>query len=93
MNAHSGKTPEKLSGGERQRVAVARALAGNPACILADEPTGNLDRRNADSVFNALLEVATAQHTAVIVVSHDERLAVLAQRRVRLIDGRLEELA
>ena len=91
VGALADKTPDKLSGGERQRVAVARALAGRPACILADEPTGNLDRRNADAVFSSLLEAASAQNTAIIVASHDERLIARAGRRARLIDGVLVE--
>lgn len=91
LAAHANKTPDKLSGGERQRVAVARALAGKPACILADEPTGNLDGKNAAAVFDLMLEAAAAQNTAVIVASHDPQLASRTARRASIIDGKLEE--
>ncbi|MCH9757517.1 MAG: ABC transporter ATP-binding protein [Proteobacteria bacterium] len=87
LSQHQHKTPEKLSGGERQRAAVARALAGQPAFILADEPTGNLDRKNADAVFNTLFQQCRARKMALMVVSHDERLAEQADRRLMLQDG------
>ena len=91
LAAHAAKTPDKLSGGERQRVSVARALVGKPACILADEPTGNLDGKNAAAVFDLMMEAAAAQNTAVIVVSHDVQLAAKTARHAVLIDGKLEE--
>ena len=89
LSAHQHKTPNKLSGGERQRVAVARALAGSPAVIFADEPTGNLDRKNADTVFETLLQNCRERRMALVVVSHDERLAKQADRILALQDGTL----
>ena len=91
LSSCANKRPGQMSGGERQRTAVARALAGNPECVLADEPTGNLDRKNAETVFSLMLESAAASGAAVIVVSHDEHLAARAKRRARLADGVLQE--
>ena len=91
LAAHSHKTPGQLSGGERQRTAVARALAGEPGCILADEPTGNLDRRNADGVFAALRDACEKRGAALVVATHDERLAAKLSRRMILSDGKLRE--
>ena len=82
--------PGELSGGERQRAALARAMVTQPQCILADEPTGNLDRHTAHAVFDLLLEMNQQQNVSLIVVSHDMELAAKMQRQYKLVDGKLQ---
>lgn len=87
----AGALPGVLSGGERQRVAVARALAAQPAAVLADEPTGSLDRAGAETVAGLLVDLAREQGAGVLLVTHDDRLAARADRTLHLLDGQFQD--
>lgn len=90
MEHRQAHLPSQLSGGQQQRVAVARAFAGTPAVLLADEPTGNLDSKNGDTVMNLLCDLHAAGST-IVMVTHDPRFAVCANRQVHLFDGKIVE--
>lgn len=90
LGGRGGELPGVLSGGERQRVAVARALASQPAVVLADEPTGSLDRANAETIAALLVQLAREQGAGVLLVTHDDRLAANADRTLHLLDGSIQ---
>ena len=81
--------PTELSGGEQQRIAIARAFANNPKILLADEPTGNLDSKNGQHIFDLMTELHKQNNVTLVLVTHDQLLADKAQRQIRLIDGRV----
>jgi putative ABC transport system ATP-binding protein len=89
----ASRRPNKLSGGEQQRVAIARAFAAQPQLILADEPTGSLDKATGQKIVQLLREAANTQKTTVLVVTHDEKIANQADRRLEIEDGALTEIA
>lgn len=91
LASRAGHVPTKLSGGEQQRVAIARALAASPGLVLADEPTGNLDRATGEQVLDLLVQLVHDQDVALLVVTHDERIAARADRVLEIEEGRLRE--
>ena len=91
LESRTNHKPSELSGGERQRVAIARAMITQPVCLLADEPTGNLDERNAKDILDLIIELNSNQHTALLIVTHDLSIANKMSRQLELTDGHLNE--
>lgn len=91
LEARLDHRPSELSGGEQQRAVIARALVRDPGLILADEPTGNLDAGNRDSVLHLLLDLSRQRNKALVLVTHDDAVAATAGRVLELADGRLHE--
>ena len=91
LESRTNHKPSELSGGERQRVAIARAMITEPACLLADEPTGNLDERNAKDILDLIIELNSNQYTALLIVTHDLSIANKMSRQLELTDGHLNE--
>jgi putative ABC transport system ATP-binding protein len=89
LDARASHLPHQLSGGEMQRAAIARALVHGPSLLLADEPTGNLDTANASQVLEVIAKIASRRTATVIMVTHSDSVAELADRRIRMLDGRL----
>jgi putative ABC transport system ATP-binding protein len=89
LDHRRGSFPHQLSGGEKQRTAIARALVAQPKILFADEPTGNLDEKNARQVMDLLLELQKASNTALVIVTHDPGLAKMADRTITIVDGQL----
>jgi lipoprotein-releasing system ATP-binding protein len=92
LSARKDHQVTTLSGGERQRAAVARALINRPACVLGDEPTGNLDERNAAQIYDLMLELNQELRTSIVLVTHDHGLAARMDRRLEMTGGRLIEV-
>jgi lipoprotein-releasing system ATP-binding protein len=93
MQGKEQNKPNQLSGGQQQRVAIARALANQPVLLLADEPTGNLDSKNSENIFALFKNLNAERGQTIVVVTHDERFAAMAKRRIRILDGRVEKEA
>jgi lipoprotein-releasing system ATP-binding protein len=92
LQDHMHKRPDQISGGQRQRVAVARALANEPPVILADEPTGSLDSKSSEQVFEVLRELVAQRHKTVVAVTHDLAMASRMDREIVLMDGSIEKV-
>ena len=91
MEDKKKQRPNKLSGGQRQRVAIARALVNNPSIILADEPTGSLDSKTGEMILNLLMEMHERYNVTLIIVTHDNDVAALAERTIKIKDGQIIE--